>query len=378
MKRKMIDLRLGDCQAELKKMDNESIDCCVTSPPYWGLRDYQTEPLIWDGDESCQHEWEQLQKTLRHKSGETNPGKERWYKDKGASDDKGSNFCTKCGAWQGSLGLEPTFELYIKHLCNIFDEIKRVLKKSGTLWVNIGDSYYGGGHGGWSKFDDGIVNFKDPKYGRGRNDCPVKNWDYSQYQAKCMCLIPSRFAIEMVNRGWILRNEIIWRKPNCMPSSVKDRFTVDFEYVLFFVKNKKYYFEMQYERYNKPMNRWGGNVLKANRESSWNKGTGQETYRNRNMRPNIQGRFKRCVWDIPTRPNSIKGVHFATFPEDLVRPCILAGCPRDGIVLDPFAGLGTTGVVVKKLDRRFIGIELNSKYAEVAQRRINNTPISLC
>jgi len=210
----------------LKTLPAESVNCVVTSPPYWGLRDYGIEPVIWGGDKNCMHKWGNKIITLKHKSGETNPGKESWFKDRGASDDKGSCFCQKCGAWRGSLGLEPTFELYIKHLCDIFDEIKRVLRKDGTCWVNIGDSYGGfqGKNAGWP---DSKTRAKVPQQLKPK-----------QY-AKSLLDIPHRFSIEMTNRGWIKRNTIIWHKPNCMPSSARDRFTIDFEYLFFFTKSNK-------------------------------------------------------------------------------------------------------------------------------------------
>lgn len=123
---------LGHALNILPTLPPESFNCVVTSPPYWGLRDYGVEPVIWDEDKYCKHKWGDKTITLKHKSGETNPGKESWFKDKGASDDKGNCFCLRCNAWRGSLGLEPTFELYVKHLCDIFDEVKRVLRKDGT------------------------------------------------------------------------------------------------------------------------------------------------------------------------------------------------------------------------------------------------------
>ena len=218
----------------LPKLPAESVSCITCSPPYWGLRDYDIEPVIWDGDKNCKHIWGNKTITLKHKSGETNPGKESWFKDKGASDDKGNRFCLKCGAWKGSLGLEPTFELYIKHLCNIFDEIKRVLRKDGTCWVNIGDSY--GGSGGASGHTLETLNLNRLTVGYGATE---GNQKATKGYAKSLLDIPYRFSIEMTNRGWIKRNTIIWWKLNCMPSSADDRFTVDFEYLFFFTKNNK-------------------------------------------------------------------------------------------------------------------------------------------
>lgn len=358
----------GDALTELKKMDSESIDCCITSPPYWGLRDYGLKGQIWDGYPNCEHQWGSAQITLKHKSGETNPGKEGWYKDKGASDDKGNQFCLKCSAWHGSLGLEPTFELYIKHLCGIFDEIKRVLRKDGTCWVNIGDTYASslGPHGGRTVKE---------KWGNKGSLEDKERPPIPKSSEKSLYLIPFRFAIEMVNRGWILRNTIIWHKHNCMPSSVKDRFTVDFEYVYFMVKSKKYYFEQIFEPNCKISIKRAEYENRRKNPSSI--GSKSESYGMpaRFVKLNPQGHNKRCVWDINTK--GFRGAHFAVFPEKLITPMIKAGCPQGGVVIDPFAGAGTTGVVAKKNGRNFIGIELNPKYVDMAQRRIDNTMGSL-
>jgi DNA modification methylase len=296
----------GDCLTELKKLPDESINCCITSPPYWALRDYGVE---------------------------------------------------------GQLGLEPTFQEYITKLCDIFDEVKRVLRKDGTCWVNIGDSYnsHSTGQGGVGGKEGNRKNKQDNKAN--------VNKDFGILPDKCLAQIPSRFSIEMTNRGWILRNEIIWYKPNCMPSSVKDRFTVDFEKIFFFVKNKKYVFETQYEEYHcsdkalkAPI---GGQKHSKDKKSNFN-----PTYSG-NIMTIGKGRNKRCVWRITTKP--YKEAHFAVFPEDLVETPIKAGCPESGTVLDPFCGSGTTGVVAKKLNREFIGIELNPEYIKLAEKRIANT-----
>lgn len=226
----------------LRKLPSESISCVVTSPPYWSLRDYGIEAeTIWDGDENCEHEVENYKATLNHENRNNlvgprdianKTGTTHYFKDSKIK----AGFCIKCGAWKGQLGLEPTFELYINHLCVLFDEIKRVLRKDGTCFVNIGDSYAGGGGG---NYKDSISTYnsetKHPTNIKNKN-----NWlEQNNLLSKSLVGIPERFSLEMRNRGWILRNTIIWWKPNCMPSSSKDRFTVDFEYVYFFVKNNK-------------------------------------------------------------------------------------------------------------------------------------------
>jgi site-specific DNA-methyltransferase (adenine-specific) len=276
-------------------------------------------------------------------------------------------FCRHCDAWYGQLGLEPTIDLYIKHLCDIFDEVKRVLKNQGTCWVNLGDTYY---TKSGSSFENDMLSKKNADEVRKTTGINTANLVRGRglLPSKCLTQIPSRFALEMCNRGWILRNEIIWHKPNVMPSSVKDRFTVDFEKLFFFTKSKKYWFEPQYEQYSGPMNRWGGDQLKAKGKSTWDAGTGQGTYRERNMRPNPLGRNKRAVWRIPTKP--YKEAHFATFPEALIETPIQAGCPKQGVVLDPFMGSGTVAVVSKKSGRNFIGVELNPDYIAIAQKRL--------
>ena len=242
----------------LPKLPAESINCVITSPPYWSLRDYGIEPVIWDGDKNCKHKWMESKTAgdirfrgensiigsernlniypIKHRPNETNPGKEGWYKDKGglSKNPSQSSFCSLCGAWRGSLGLEPTFELYIKHLCDIFDEVKRVLRKDGICFVNIGDSYGGSGNASGHTEDTKNLGYKTLEMGATQG-----NQKSTGQYAKCLLDIPYRFSIEMTNRGWIKRNTIIWYKKNCMPSSADDRFTIDFEYLLFFTKNNK-------------------------------------------------------------------------------------------------------------------------------------------
>ena len=286
----------GDCLKVLKTLPDESINCVMTSPPYWALRDYGVD---------------------------------------------------------GQMGLEPTFQEYINKLCDIFDEVKRVLKKDGTCWINMGDTY-----GGTS--DKG--NYRDPKYKNGRNGQSIAL--NKTATKKCLCQIPSRFAIEMTNRGWILRNEIIWHKPNAMPSSVKDRFTVDFEKLFFFVKNKKYYFETQYEEVVNHSDAWYRNKLRQNKNYKLKK-----PYQHNFPIPKYPDKKnKRSVWKIPTKPFS--QAHFAVYPPKLCITPIRAGCPEKGIVLDPFFGAGTTGLVAQELNRNWIGIELNKEYIKIAEDRL--------
>lgn len=285
----------GDAKDVLETFPDKVIDMCVTSPPYWGLRDYGVD---------------------------------------------------------GQLGLESTFDEYIDRLCGVFDEVKRVLKDGGTCWVNIGDSYASG------------VNNNDRKKVNDVNNTA------KSLPAKSLVGIPFRFALEMINRGWILRNTIIWHKSNCMPSSVKDRFTIDFEYLFFFSKNKKYYFEQQLEPLktipHAPKN------TKALQIGSLN-GTRYEQKDHNRIWGSNNGRNMRCVWNINPKP--YKGAHFAVFPEELIETPIQAGCPQDGVVLDPFMGSGTTAAVAKRLNRNYIGIELNKEYHSLINERLSKVKV---
>lgn len=354
----------GDVLETLKNLPDNSIDCVITSPPYWGQRYYgKYVNRIWGGDPNCKHEWiVQDKKTMNIQS--NNPKFQRTLEE--ATLDFTSAFCKKCGAWYGQLGLEPTFEMYLEHLWEIFDEIYRVLKPTGTVFVNLGDTYNGNKQG---KTDKKVSEYlkEHNKYLRK----PVAK----NVKQKSLLMIPARFAICMIDRGWILRNVIIWQKPNAMPESVKDRFTEDFEYIFFFVKKKKYYFKQILEPYFKPLNRWGGEKLIAKGVSRWDNATGQKTYRTRSMRPNPNGRNKRTVWSINTKP--FEGAHFAVFPPDIPEICIKAGCPEDGIVLDPFMGSGTVAYVAEQLKRKWIGIELNPEYCEIARKRLQDVQLKL-
>lgn len=303
----------GDAKRILQRLPDESIDCVVTSPPYWALRDYGVK---------------------------------------------------------NQIGLEASFEDYVERLCAVFDEVKRVLKREGTCWVNMGDTYStrAGEKSSW-----GGYHCEPKRQGEERVLSNSKR-PSSHLPSKCLLQIPARFAIEMINRGWILRNEIIWHKPNAMPSSVKDRFTVDYEKVFFFAKSRWYYFAQQFEPLRNPTRLkrplvspegtkkrvYGGLYISAINPNT------EEASRRRMLE---RGRNKRCVWSIATKP--YRGNHFAVYPPGLVETPIKAGCPEGGIVLDPFVGSGTTAVVAGKLGRKFIGIDLNPSYVEMARKRLS-------
>ncbi len=295
----------------MKTIPDNSIDCCITSPPYWGLRDYGHE--------------EQL-------------GSEKHFKD------------------------------FVINLSNVFDEVQRVLKPTGTCFINLGDTYGGSGSGTTKNADTSkyVENSKQVYV------LPNGTSKASQFRGtamnKSLCMIPERFAIEMIDRGWCLRNQIIWHKPNQMPSSAKDRFTVDFEKVFFFVKQPTdYYFEQQLEPYTEPLDRWAGQMVRGNYKTKTEQFAVQER-NGRDMRPNPEGKNMRTVWSINTEPST--EAHFATYPQRLVERMLKAGCPENGIVLDPFFGSGTTGVYARKVNRNFVGIELNPEYVKIAENRL--------
>jgi site-specific DNA-methyltransferase (adenine-specific) len=242
---------------------------------------------------------------------------------------------------KGQIGLEPTLDQYLETMLAVTDELKRVLKREGTLWWNHGDSYGGGVRNSGRRYD------------------------------KCLLLQNFRLAAHMIDlQGWILRNVIIWHKPNVMPSSVKDRLTVDFEPLLFFAKSRKYWFERQRE--DAPPSRIFNvrvrDVKQGRIKHSDRRASDREVKTYREGYRIITGRNKRSVWRIPARP--FPEAHFAVYPPVLVEPCVRAGCPPGGLVLDPFVGSGTTAEVALRLGRRFIGIELNPRYATIARRRL--------
>lgn len=318
---------IGNSIEVLKGMEPESVDVCVTSPPYWSVRDYGTDPIIIEEGSECDHDWDE------------------------------SGHCIKCNAWKGQIGLESDPLEYIEHLCIVFDEVMRVLKPTGSCWVNIGDTYastVGGLYNGKKseKIKDNTVKTSFSK----------DSYKKFGFRTKTMMQIPSRFAIAMTDRGWILRNEVIWHKPNVMPVSVTDRFTTDFEKFYFFTKEPNYYFKQIKEPMTKPTAKGTFGSRKS--------GNNNHSYSNREYDPSKTGfeRNARTTWSIPTQAMSEN--HCAMFPYELIDRPIQACCPEGGTVLDPFCGSGTTLEYCRKHDINGIGIELNPEYKKIIDRRM--------
>ena len=300
----------GDSVEMLKTIPDGTADCCVTSPPYYGLRDY---------------------------------GKE------------------------GQIGLEETPDEYIDGLVSVFREVRRVLRDDGTLWLNIGDSYAGNSNRGTKL--QGNPEFNKNRPSRELTLLPKKSVPNS-CKPKDLIGIPWMLAFALRDDGWYLRQDIIWHKTNPMPESVRDRCTKSHEYIFLFSKKPKYYFDSDAIKENaKP-----DNSVRDRDHSKLNNTPGRT--RMGGLKTNhYTKRNKRDVWRIATRP--YKEAHFATFPEQLIEPCILAGSRPDGIVLDPFFGSGTTGVVAEKYGRRYIGVELSEEYIELAKKRLDGVQMTL-
>ena len=324
---------IGDCREQLKKLDDESINCCVTSPPYYNLRDYGTGTWV-GGNPECDH----IERHSVH-------GGDRADRDQSSQVFQYTDTCGKCGAAREDyqIGAEQTPEEFIDALVSVFREVKRVLRDDGTLWVNIGDSYYNYRPGrGQAQIKQTISS----NTGAVVEDSPRRNNKLHGLKEKDLIGIPWRLALALQADGWYLRQDIIWQKENPMPESVKDRCTKAHEYIFLLSKSPKYYYD--HVAMQEPV---VTNTRKAN----------GELYESRN---------RRSVWTVNTKP--FKGAHFAVYPPELIEPCILAGCPNGGTVLDPFGGSGTTAGVAMKNGRNAVLCELNPDYVDIMDKRITS------
>jgi len=361
-----LTVHLGDCREVMAAMEPESVHCVVTSPPYWGLRDYGT--ATWTGgDAECDHLVGPLASAKSGSNGMPFKG-----------------HCGKCGAIRqdGQLGLEPTPELYVQSMVDVFRAVHRVLRKDGTVWLNLGDSYAGGGgfapnapsnqaraEGGAGVYDG--LNWS-PRIAEAQPTGKPKGIATPGLKPKDLVGIPWRVAFALQADGWYLRSDIIWAKPNPMPESVTDRPTKAHEYVFLLSKSPRYYYDADAVR--RPISPYNEGRISVAPHGAHVMGEG---YRKNEMRTydEIEGANMRTVWEIATQP--YPGAHFATFPRALVEPCIKAGCPMLGTVLDPFAGSGTTGLVAQSLSRRAVLIDLSAEYLEQLMDRNAQKPLGL-
>lgn len=308
-----------NCLSGLANLPDNSIDCCVTSPPYYGLRDYGTDEQI---------------------------------------------------------GLEETPAEFVETLVKVFEEVRRVLTPKGTLWLNLGDSYAGSGMGA-ANYPETASKKQKTNVGSGT----VKGRAGNKYGLKQKDLIgiPWMVAFALRSAGWYLRQDIIWHKPNPMPESVTDRCTKSHEYIFLLSKSAKYYYDHEaiFEQANydgrkdtvmKGSQKYANGYFPTDVQTQSIAKRGHE--RRVNKIEDMPARNKRSVWTVTTKPFS--EAHFATFPEDLILDCIKAGCPEGGVVLDPFMGAGTTALVSRKLNRNYIGFELNPEYIKIAEKRLRN------
>lgn len=372
-----VTLYQGDALSVLKQMPSGSVNTCVCSPPYWGLRNYQTAPVVW-GSSDCNHVWGYCHE-LHDVREESSLGKTRttdrcWGETSrrfSGNHQKhfGGDFCLECGAWRGELGQEPTIKLYIQHLVNVFSEVRRVLTEDGTLWLNLGDSYSGNASAGNKLF--GNPEFNQNRPSRAQTLTTAKRVSQG-LKPKDLCLLPHKVAIALQEDGWYVRQDIVWSKLNPMPESCKDRPTRSHEYIFLLAKNKHYHYNAEAIAEPCSFNRWGGDKFEPANNSKLNIHDTKGLQRPRSVF-NSGTRNCRSVWNISTTP--FAEAHFAVFPEEIARRCILAGCPEGGVVLDPFIGSGTTALVAQELGRRALGVELSPEYCLLVAKRCQQTTI---
>jgi DNA modification methylase len=390
----MLRILQGDALEQLRTLPVQSVQCCVTSPPYWSLRDYGTAQ--WEGGEhGCDHKIDQSKRqadAYKFVNGQGEGGKSltSWTTRNGT--DNAFRDCPKCGARRidSQLGLEATPEEYIANMVAVFREVWRVLRDDGTLWLNMGDSY-----AGTSNEDNksGLAKCAESFDGKKRNP---ENWssvrgDMHNFERpkaaklglkpKDLCMMPARVALALQADGWYLRSDIIWHKLNPMPESVTDRPTKAHEYIFLLTKAERYFYDAEAIREESQVScdssrGWqsyaakGINLRDKYPSLKINRDRGDKGGANFDLNPG-SGRNKRTVWTIATQPYA--EAHFATFPEEIPKLCILAGSKPGDTVLDPFAGSGTTGQVALELGRRAILIELNPKYVQMIEDRTSVT-----
>jgi DNA modification methylase len=364
-----LSILTGDCRDILPTLEAESVQTCVTSPPYWGLRDYGTAQ--WEGgDAGCEHKPPIKNRNGRDRNGLTGSldyveCQEPMYKD----------IC-RCGARRidAQLGLESTPQEYIANMVAVFREVGRVLRDDGTLWVNMGDSYAHGIPGGDCVFANGRTDSREFYEGDKARGREKRSTLAPGLKPKDLCMMPARLAMALQADGWYLRSEIVWHKPNPMPESVTDRPTKAHEMIYLLAKQERYFYDAEAIREENSETSHSGiyrSIGKNDLSNPQSAGLrGSERIGMSVLEKN--GRNKRSVWTVATQPYA--EAHFATFPEEIPKLCILAGSRVGDTVLDPFAGSGTTGKVALELGRRAILIELNAAYIELAEDRTFVTP----
>ncbi len=402
-----ISLFHGDVIELLRNLPPESVHSIITSPPYWGLREYKSfgvpiTPVVWSGDPGHEHLWgepitvnatnhtdKRRWNHTRNGRGEEQPLEKQvaWLR----TDVDQGRFC-ECGAWRGSLGLEPTPELFADHIVDVFREVRRVLRGDGTLWLNLGDSYandrkWGGKSGSKNASSDA------GGYPRHKMSTGLKGKD--------LVGIPRRVAFALQADGWYLRSDIIWVKPAPMPESVTDRPTRSHEYIFLLTKSEHYYYDHEAIKEPSVADHGSGNGYKRESRLTYTDAKGprgsDEPWKpkgknstqdkqasGRRITENVararaeggthdspfgDTRNKRDVWTVNTEP--FPEAHFAVFPVDLILPCVLAGCPAGGTILDPFSGAGTTALVAKENGRKCIGFEMSEEYLQISIRRLS-------
>ncbi len=335
-------------------LKDRTVQCVVTSPPYWGLRDYGLLPSVWGGDDDCEHEW--IDATYVRNNDQTAGEKQPIQ----------VAFCSVCNAWLGTFGLEPSPEQYVENLVGIFREVRRVLRDDGTLWLNIGDSYATGAGQGQVPGGGG----QGARWKRETGHWQPNRLKIRGLKPKDLIGIPWRVAFALQADGWWLRSDIIWHKPNPMPESVMDRPTRSHEYLFLLSKSARYFYDADAirEPVTQQHETTGTGFVKAGRAVEGFHGRFGNDGKGMRMPykwSNPLGRNKRSVWTIVVEP--VKHAHFSTFPRALVEPCILAGSREGDIVLDPFCGSGTVVRVAEQNNRRAVGADL--AFHDIAKER---------